>query len=146
MEPRSVLKNSYLFRGVSEDDLDGVMAVTERKALRQGELVYAAGTAADAMFFVEMGTVEITVNGKEMAIITAATGQSFGELAFFRTAQRPVSALTREPTYLLRVPYNRLTKLFSRRPALALAVYRNASRFFAKHLELISCEPDCRHL
>jgi CRP-like cAMP-binding protein len=146
MDPKSVLKNSYLFRGANEADLDSVMALAERKTLRQGELVYSAGSDADAMFFVEMGTVDITVKGKEIPIITAGTGQSFGELGFFRAAKRPVSALAREQTHLLRVPYDRLTTLLGERPALALAVYRNASGFFAKHLELISFEVDYRYL
>jgi CRP-like cAMP-binding protein len=146
MDGRSVLKNSYLFRSVSDNDLDSVLALTERKRFHQGELVYAAGSDADAMFFVEMGTVDITVKGKEIPILTAGTGQSFGELGFFRPAKRPVSALAREQTHLLRIPYDRLTTLLGERPALALAVYRNASGFFAKHLELISFEVDYRYL
>jgi CRP-like cAMP-binding protein len=146
MEPKSVLKNSYLFRGVSDNDIDAVMALMERKTLRQGEFVYEAGSDADSMFLIEMGTVDITVKGKEVPILTTGTGQSFGELAFFRPAKRPVAALARESTHLLRIPYDRLTKLFAERPALALAVYRNASGFFAKHLELMSFEVDYRYL
>ena len=75
MDGRSVLKNSYLFRNVSDNDLDSVLALTERKRFHQGELVYAAGSDADAIFFVEMGTVDITVKGKEIPIITAGTGR-----------------------------------------------------------------------
>lgn len=146
MDGRSVLKNSYLFRSVSDNDLDSVLALTERKRFHQGELVYAAGSDADAIFFVEMGTVDITVKGKEIPIITAGNGQSFGELGFFRAAKRPVSAVVREQTHLLRIPYDSLKKLLDERPALALAVYRNASGFFAKHLELMSFEVDYRYL
>jgi len=146
MEPRTVLKNSYLLRGVSAKDIDAVLSLVERKSARQGEVIYGAGSDADAMFFIELGTVDITVKGKEIPIITAGTGQSFGELGFFRPAKRPVSALARETTHLLRVPYDRLTKLLAERPEVALAVYRNASGFFAKHLELISFEVDYRYL
>ena len=146
MEPRSILKNSYLLRGVSANDLDAVLSLTERKAARHGEVIYETGGGADAMFFVEIGTVDITVKGKEIPIITAGTGQSFGELGFFRLANRPVSAVARETTRLLRVPYDRLTKLLADRPELALAIYRNARGFFAKHLEIISFEVDYRYL
>ena len=46
------------------------------------------------------------------------------------------------PTYLLRFPFDALTRLMSERPALALIVYRNACRYFAAHLGQVALQLD----
>jgi CRP-like cAMP-binding protein len=146
MGQRELLKNFYLFTGVTSKDLEALEAIVERKDYIAGDLVYGEGDVADALFLIGMGAVDIVPKGKEMVFATIGSGQGFGELAFFERGTRPASACTRERTYLLRIPYERLSKVLAERPELALLVYRNACAFFAKHFRTMALDLNRRYL
>src|SRR5262249_24456171 len=111
-----------------------------------GDLIYHEGEVADALFLIEMGTVDIMPRGKETVFITMGSGQGFGELAFFEQGPRPAAAYSREPTHLLRIPFARLVQVLAERPELALLVYRNACSFFAKHIRRMASALNHRYL
>jgi len=146
MDQRELLKNFYLFTNVTSNDLQTLEAIVERKGFMAGDFVYSEGDVADALFIVEMGTVDIVPKGKEIVFATIGSGQGFGELAFFERGKRPASAFTRERTYLLRIPFERFSKVLTERPELALLIYRNACRFFAKHFRAIALDLNRRYL
>ena len=146
MDQRELLKKFYLFTGVTSNDLHALEAIVERKGYIAGDHVYSEGEVADALFIVEMGTVDIVPRGKEMVFATIGSGQGFGELAFFERGNRPASAYTRERTYLLRIPFERFSKLLAERPELGLLVYRNACAFFAKHIRTMALDMNRRYL
>ena len=146
MDQRELLKNFYLFRGVTSDDLHALDAIAERRICIAGDLVYSEGDVADALFIVEMGTVDVMPRGKEIVFATIGSGQGFGELAFFERGMRPASAFARERTYLVRIPYERLSKVLAERSELALLVYRNACAFFAKHFRAMALDLNRRYL
>lgn len=146
MGQRELLKNFYLFTGVTSKDLEALEAIVERKDYIAGDLVYGEGDVADALFLIGMGAVDIVPKGKEMVFTTIGSGQGFGELAFFEGGKRPASACTRERTYLLRISFERFSKVLAERPELALLVYRNACRFFAKHFRTIALDLNRRYL
>jgi len=146
MDQRELVKNFYLFTGVTSNDLHALDAIVERKGYMGGDLVYSEGEVADALFLIEMGTVDIVPKGKEMVFATIGSGQGFGELAFFERGTRPASAFTRERTYLVRIPYERLSKVLAERPELALLIYRNACAFFAKHFRIMALDMNRRYL
>ena len=146
MDQKELLKNFYLFTGITSNDLQDLEAIVERKLYIAGDHVFNEGDVADALFLVEMGTVDIVPRKKETVFSTIGSGQGFGELAFFEGGVRPASASTRERTHLLRIPYERLSKVLSEHPELALIVYRNACGFFAKHFRAMALDLDRRYL
>jgi CRP-like cAMP-binding protein len=146
MDQRELLKNHYLFTGVTSNDLQALDAIVDRKTYIAGDLVYSEGDVADALFLIEMGTVDIVPKGKETVFTTIGGGQGFGELSYFGRGTRPASASTRERTYVLRIPYERLSKVLAERPALALLVYRKACAFFANHLRTMALDLNRRYL
>jgi len=146
MDQRELPKNFYLFTCVTSDDLQALDAIVERKVYMAGDLVYSEGEVADALFLVEMGTVDIVPKGRETIFATIGSGQCFGELSFFGRGTRPASASTRERSHLLRIPYERLSNVLSEQPGLALIVYRNACGFFAKHFRAMALDLNRRYL
>jgi len=146
MDQRELLKNFYLFTGATSNDLQALEAIVERKDYIAGDLVYSEGDAADALFLIGMGAVDIVPKGKEMVFATIGSGQGFGELAFFEHGTRPASASARERTYLVRISYERLSKVLAERPELSLLVYRNACAFFAKHFRTMALDLNRRYL
>lgn len=146
MDQKELLKNFYLFNGVTSNDLQALDAIAERKIYIVGDLIYHEGDVADALFFIEMGAVDIMTRGKEMVFATVGGGQGFGEFSFFERGTRAASAFARERTYLVRIPYERLSKVLAERSELALLVYRNACAFFAKHFRTMALDLNRRYL
>ena len=59
MDQRELLKNFYLFTDVTSNDLQALEAIVERRFYMAGDLIYGEGEVADALFLIEMGTVDI---------------------------------------------------------------------------------------
>ena len=82
MNKADLIKNTYLFRDISASDLSALATIAEEKDLNAGNLIYDAGQDSDAIFIIEMGTVDILPHGKQAPFATMGSGQSLGELAF----------------------------------------------------------------
>jgi CRP-like cAMP-binding protein len=146
MDQKELLKSFYLFSGITSNDLQDLEAIVERKVYIAGDHVFNEGDVADALFLVEMGAVDIAPRNNEVVFATIGSGQGFGELAFFERGKRPASALARERTHLLRIPFERLSRVLAERPELALLVYRNGCAFFAKHFRSMALDWGRRYL
>ena len=70
MDQRELLKNFYLFNGVTSNDLQALEAIAERKVYIAGDHVYNEGDVADALFLIEMGAVDIVPRDKEVVFAT----------------------------------------------------------------------------
>jgi CRP-like cAMP-binding protein len=145
MNKADLIKNTYLFRGMAANDLSGLSGIAEETTLLPGELVYDVEQVSDALFIIEVGTVDIIVKGKQTPVVTMGSGQTLGELGFFQPAPRFATATARERTELVRIPFDKLTRLLEERPALALIFYRNACTFLAKHVRELGAERDRRY-
>jgi len=146
MDHQELLKNFYLFTDAAANDLRALEAIGERRVCIAGDLVYRAGEVADALFLIELGTVDIMPMGKETIFATMGSGQGFGELAFFEPGTRPAAAYAHETTHLLRIPFARFAQVLAERPELALLVHRNACMFFAKHIRRMALALNHRYL
>jgi len=145
MNKTDLVKNNYLFRDIAASDLSALAGIAEEKDLTAGNLIYDAGQDSDAIFIIEMGTVDIIPQGKQIPFATMGSGQSLGELAFFYPDKRVATAVTRERTQLVRIPFDKLARLVTERPAFGLIFYRNASMFLAKHVRELALERDHRY-
>ena len=145
MNKADLIKGTYLFRGIDTNDLTALLGITEQTVLLAGQLAYDVDQLSDAIFIIEMGTIDIVVKGKQTPVVTMGNGQTLGELAFFQPDKRFATATARERTQLVRLPFDKLTQLLADRPALALLFYRNACTFFAKHIRELGSERDRRY-
>ena len=145
MDKSQLIENTYLFRGVGAADLSALSAIAEETTLFPGQLAYDVEQPSDALFIIEVGTIDIIVKGKQTPVVTMGTGQTLGELAFFQPAPRFATATARERTELVRIPFDKLTHLLEDRPVLALVFYRNACNFLAKHVRELGAERDRRY-
>ena len=145
MNKADLIKNNYLFRGITAGDLSALAAIGEEKDLMAGSVIYDAGQDSDALFIIEMGTIDIIPQGKQVPFATMGSGQSLGELAFFHPDKRVATASIRERTQLVRIPFDKLAQLVTERPTFALIFYRNATMFLAKHVRELALEHNHRY-
>jgi CRP-like cAMP-binding protein len=145
MNKADLIKSIYMFRGIDADDLSALSGITEEAVFMPGQLVYDSDQVSDAIIIIEMGTVDIVVQGKQAPVVTMGNGQTLGELAFFHPGKRFATATTRERTQVARIPFDKLAQLLTDRPTLALLFYRNACTFLAKHVRELALERDRRY-
>jgi CRP-like cAMP-binding protein len=133
MTTQGSLQNFFLFHGTDSDDLVVLEAHAERKHCLPAEVIFREGEEADAMYFVELGTVRLVkvANGVTV-LVTVGSGGSFGAIAFFDRGRRPATALAQEASHLIRLPFTTLAHVLEQRPPLAQIFYRNACALLAK--------------
>ncbi len=140
MEAIELLKSIKLFGEAPAEDLAAVAAIAEKKIYIAGEFLCRAGDVPDAVFIIESGTIDIALKDKDVPIGSVGAGQALGHLAFFDRRARVASAMAREATHVLRLPFARLDELLAKRPALELAFCRHACGLFAR--QLFAVAPD----
>ena len=145
MEPRDVLKNIYLFRDASPQDLAAVAAIAERKTYMAGEHIYHSGDVADGLLIIESGTIDVILKDKDITVASVGAGQALGEMAFFERTGRLASAFTREPTQAILLRFDGLDKIFAERPNLAISFYRHACVFLARQLRTLAPDLNRRY-
>ena len=145
MNGETLFKGIYLFADATKEDLASLVQIATLTKYAQGQIVFNEGDEANAMFVVEMGTVDIVPAGKELAVVTIGTGQAVGEVAFFARGKHPGFARAKEASRIYRIPFDRLDALLAAKPTLAMSIYRNASEFLAKHLRALLSDLDRRY-
>jgi CRP-like cAMP-binding protein len=101
------LHRSYLFEGLSVDQLAPLAAVATTRRIARGEAVCRVGDDADEIYVVVSGEVKDTVvdaDGNEVVQFLHGPGMTFGEPGFFAVDHRRiVEAVATEPTVLVRL-------------------------------------------
>jgi CRP-like cAMP-binding protein len=141
-----LLKEFYLLRSEAGDDLTSptplrtlVEAVADRRVCQAGEIIFREGDAADAMYVVAEGSVEILVSDATV-ISTRHAGEEFGEMAFFDGGRRSATARAGATCSLIRVPYDSLRAVLRDRPDAAALFYRNGAAFLTARLRQTSLD------
>ncbi|MFQ6548776.1 Crp/Fnr family transcriptional regulator [Aestuariibius sp. 2305UL40-4] len=90
--------------------------------LADGEILFEQGQAGDALYVVEMGTVEVSVvsrEGRKLALDVFRKGDVFGEIALFDGGRRTATVTAMEPCTLRSVRRADLFAQVARQPDLA---------------------------
>jgi CRP/FNR family cyclic AMP-dependent transcriptional regulator len=99
------LSRSYLFEGMTADELEPLARVSTRRRLVRGEYVFHAGDRADELWVVLSGEVKdcvVDVDGNEVILFVHGPGMTLGEPGFFSLERdRVVDVIALEPTTLV---------------------------------------------
>lgn len=94
----------HLFKGVSEGDLDKIIARLATRTVQTDERIFAEGDYAESFFIVLQGHVQITrvINKDEVDLLAnMMKGDYFGEYALIQHTRRTGEARAKLPTTLL---------------------------------------------
>jgi CRP-like cAMP-binding protein len=95
----------------------------ESKAYRAGDVIFERGEAADCMYVVADGEVEIAVGGKPVDVV--GKEGIFGELALISKEPRSATARAKTDCRLVAIAEKRFLFLVQETPYFALAVMRS---------------------
>ena len=133
MDATPLLRSIRLFESLADDDLKALADKLSRRHCSAGELIFAQGDIANAMYIVESGDVNIHLPGQKSRRISLADltrGEFFGELALFDEESRSASALATTDVALLELDHATLERYIAGRPRAAMAFLQT----FAKRL------------
>ncbi len=137
MAAAKMLKNVYLFKDLTDAELNTLARATEEKDLMAGQDIFVKGQAGDAFYVVVQGTVEISTTGDSgdtRAIAKLASGDHFGEMPWLDQGMRTATAQTKETSQLLEIQYAKLNQVLDANAEIARKVYKSCAHFLALRL------------
>jgi CRP/FNR family cyclic AMP-dependent transcriptional regulator len=106
-EIRGWLARSYLFEGMSADELDPIVRTATTRTLRRGEYLFGINDPANEICVVGAGEVMdrvVDVDGREVVHFVHGPGMTFGEPGYFSVERRRIVAvLAVQPTVVVRL-------------------------------------------
>lgn len=115
----------HLFRGLNTEQRRRVARMCGVTSVKKGELLFAEGETAEAMYIVIDGTVCITAGDPPRRLGCVEPGASVGEVALITDEPHSANATADEVVRLAVLSSKALEELTRQRPDIAVVLYRN---------------------
>jgi CRP/FNR family cyclic AMP-dependent transcriptional regulator len=121
MVDTDLLADVELFRALSPDAFQQVVAEVRPRTLRRGDVLFAEGDESSELFVVERGRIAIanrSGDGRESVVALMEPGDVFGEMGLFDGIGRSAHARALEPSQVYEIAYAPLREIFKSKPEL----------------------------
>lgn len=127
MENTKILKELFVFRGLTPLELTQFNKILKTRKVKAGEVVIAEGEEGDAMFIIKAGEFEVCKGKGERKKILARLhpGEHFGEMALIDRLPRSASVVAVSDGELLVIPKEPFLKILEEFENLKIRVYEN---------------------
>jgi len=88
----------------------------EAYSVQEGQVLFAAGDAADCAYIVQRGSFELKPQRPDAVEVVAESGTLLGEAALLVETRRPATATAREDSTVLRIPRAMFLKMLESYP------------------------------
>jgi CRP/FNR family cyclic AMP-dependent transcriptional regulator len=125
------LARSDLFGGLAAADREQLAGECRVRRYASGEQIFARGDTGTTMYLVGQGAVALTItaaDGGSVVLAVLRPPQTFGELTLIDNGVRIATATAREPTTLVCIPGQAVTRLIRTDPAFAVAMLSALAR------------------
>lgn len=139
-----LLKNSYLGRGMDENELKAISSIAMIRSLTKGELLFMEGDSATGFYILLDGQVRLyksSPDGKEYTLHQIRPGQIFAEVAIFHGHKFPANCTALDESTVAFFPKMEFVRLLEKSPQIALKIIGSMSAFlrdFNNQLEQLS--------
>ena len=126
MAERHALERVHLFRDLTDEQRQALIASCERMQFDPGATIFKKGDSAEWLYVVEKGRVDIVIasEGEEIVLASFAGGSFFGELGVFDQQPRNATARANEAVSLVGVPAKAVAHLIEKHPTAARTFLR----------------------
>jgi CRP-like cAMP-binding protein len=124
-----------LFAGLSPEVIAAMVARTEERAARKGEVIVEQGAEGDALLVLTAGSlavVRVSPVGDRMVLNVLRPPDALGELALLDGEPRSVSIEALEPSRLLALPRTAFLELVHAEPALMVPLLRTMAKMLRR--------------
>lgn len=126
------LGGQYLCSGMTGAELEELRASGEERTFPAGECIFRAGDAAESMYFIFSGEVDVWIDsgsGHHLRLSTLGPGMVFGEVAFMNQKRRTANVSAATETQCLELRFESI------REALRIKMLMNMASHFASKIE-----------
>ncbi len=119
------LRRCHFFADLTDDELAEISAVTEEVRLAEDEDLFKEDQRGDSVYVVASGRMVMYHRCDDSywtPLGTAQPGSVLGEMGYFSNGTRSYSACALEPTVLLRIRYDLLSRFIDSMPRLAVGM------------------------
>lgn len=131
------LRQCAIFRGCTEEDLKQMSNDLARRTYGRGEVIVKRGDAADEMFVLLDGSVEVQITtemGTRQRVDVLTAGMTFGEMAFLDNSTRSADVIASEPVECLVIPRDWFETLNEANPRLKISLLQESMREISARL------------
>lgn len=131
------LRQCAIFRGCTEEDLKQMSNDLARRTYGRGEVIVRRGDAADEMFVLLDGSVEVQITtemGTRQRVDVLTAGMTFGEMAFLDNSTRSADVIASEPVECLVIPRDWFETLDEANPRLKISLLQETMREISARL------------
>ena len=133
MDIKVAIRESYLAKGLDEEQLEPFYAMAEYRAYEDGEVILQQFDLNKDLYILASGQAHITTGvGEPIGVIKA--GMPIGEMAFLDDRPRSVSVISAGPSEAVFLPAGPLRQLLHDRDDIALKTLVNISRVLCARL------------
>jgi hypothetical protein len=119
-----------LFHGVSDKDMQKILAIGEKMVCEPGTVLFSAADDATTMYFIESGRVAVRVKeeGAEKTVYTASEGDVLGWSTVVLPYQRTATAVVVEKAKVVAIETKRFQEFCDKNAAMCYQVAQNLNR------------------
>lgn len=131
------LKNSPLFEGVSDAEIESLESLFEEKRIPEGKTVFVENMPGESLYLIEQGTIKISkmlAESDEKILVILGPDDFFGEMAILERTPRSATARVAEDASLLSLQRKDFEALCEGSPKLGLKLMRNIIRTFTRRI------------
>ncbi|MBI3161904.1 MAG: cyclic nucleotide-binding domain-containing protein [Chloroflexi bacterium] len=137
----SQLKNTMIFRGLSDEALSALAQKASTRKLAKDAVLMRKGDPGDSLFLIHNGWVKIVTvdsKGDELVINKCGPGETIGEMALLDGSPRSATVIALEDSEVLELKQDVFQNVLDQRPDVSLAIIRGYSerlRFATTYIE-----------
>ncbi|MBN2059956.1 MAG: cyclic nucleotide-binding domain-containing protein [Deltaproteobacteria bacterium] len=147
MEVKDAIKESVIFKGLQDDELDEIFQIMREKRFLKGETIMKEGDQGDTMYIVLEGEVGVSKSltmkfgdddyRETEKILTRFKPEDhvvFGEMALIAQDRRSATINASSDCVFLEINRNDFVRLIEKRPNLGIKILLNISQLLVKRL------------
>ncbi|GAB4532396.1 MAG: cyclic nucleotide-binding domain-containing protein [Anaerolineales bacterium] len=146
MNTKSLLRNTELFAGLTDEELDQVVRICQKRTYQQGEVITSQGAPGDALYLVLDGFAEVILvtpgDAADQVIVHLGSGQVIGEMALIDKGPRSATVRANTtPTVIEVITQDDFERLCEENTRIGYLVMRNLAAdlsFKLRHKNLTS--------
>jgi CRP/FNR family cyclic AMP-dependent transcriptional regulator len=147
MNPVEIIKKTFIFNNLDEQEVADILTITKEKRFSKGEVIMQEGREGDSMYIVIDGSVEVSKTltmkmgegnfaerEKVLTRFKAEDDVVFGEMAMIDRGSRSASAVSTTDCILLEIKRGDLLDLIERKPQMGVKILRRMAELLASRL------------
>lgn len=125
------LRSIKLFSLLDDAEIAALHSVLHERKIPADTVLFSEGETGDALYIIQMGQVEISVNdftGEKITLTALTTGDIFGETAVFDPGPRTATARTTEESVVFECHRDALLRFLKSKPEASIDLLATLSR------------------